>query len=1008
MDRLHKFMVSSSALAIAAIGLNSSPSFAQDIGAQPSVEAVTVTGSRISIAGYEAPSPVTVIDSAQLQRDAKLNIVDSIVQLPAVGPSETPNNGTLSGDFSQGDASLSVVNLRNLGVDRTLVLFDGQRVVSSNLFGGGVDLSTIPADLVKRVDVVTGGASAAYGSDAVAGVVNLILDKEFTGWKAEVEGGDTTVMQHRQLKAALTWGTDFDSGRGHLILSGDHTWSPDPVFLREADWYNNAQIVQNTAATSTNGLPYYVHVRNAGSALNAQGGLVTGNTTAGVGGSATANSLAGTQFLTGGAPSQFNFGTVNAANPIFCYAGCSGTPQNYAAGEALLAVPYHASTFFGYGSYQVTPDIKASLQLNYGLFAEENTGGNRTSSVAITADNAFLPQSVAAQFGVLSNGYNTATGLGGSSARPSQTLTVNTNNTNNIDWSKPITMGEVCTTVGVPCLHLNRALTRGVFTLEGTLGNDWSWNAYAQHSQVREHQVAQQDSFGTRYNNAIDAVKVTPTNVGSSGLPIGTIQCRALLSASTAAAANGCVPLDIIGTGVASAAAITYVNPGTDPNSGILNQELIILNQDVFSGSMQGELPWSLPAGKVAVAFGGEYRHEGAAIPYADPNGLTGQYAAGNFRAYSGQYSVEEGFVETDVPVLKDQYVESLNLNMAGRVTNYSTSGLVETWKLGATSQVTDDIKVRGTWSLDIRAPLISELFSPPILAVAQLQYPQNTPSYQGFNGQGGNAALQPEKAVTLTAGIVVTPHWVPGLSLSLDWYNINIHGGIFTTAVQTVINRCLQGQAIYCSGLLFSPTANGGIQPFQVNTFPLNAAAIRTSGLDIQSNYGTDFFSGQLDLRFNANYTDELTQSAIGVTYDSAGALGGPLAYAASTEPKWHGILSATYSEGPWSATVQGRFFGAAVLTNGIQNLPANITRASLSSTGALTVGVGNGNLIDNNNVNPVGYLDLRLSYNWSDGVQTYAAVDNFTNVPRPADGADNVYDILGRVIRVGVRFSQ
>jgi outer membrane receptor for ferrienterochelin and colicin len=129
MIDIRRLMLGSSALAIAAIGCGSGPSFAQDAAAQPPVEAVTVTGSRISIAGYEAPSPVTVIDSAQLQRDAKLNVVDSIVQLPAVGPSETPNNGTLSGDFSQGDASLSVVNLRNLGVDRTLVLFDGQRVV---------------------------------------------------------------------------------------------------------------------------------------------------------------------------------------------------------------------------------------------------------------------------------------------------------------------------------------------------------------------------------------------------------------------------------------------------------------------------------------------------------------------------------------------------------------------------------------------------------------------------------------------------------------------------------------------------------------------------------------------------------------------------------------------------------------------------------------------------------------------------------------------------------------
>ena len=180
--------------------LGMAPALAQE--SSTNVEAVTVTGSRISIQGYEAPTPVTVIGAEQLERDAHMNIMDSITKLPSVGVSETPNNGLLSGDLSQGDASLSVVNLRNLGIARTLVLFDGQRVVSSNIFGGGVDISTIPAELVKRVDVVTGGASAAYGSDAVAGVVNLVLDKTFSGVKANIEGGDSTTVMHRQIKIA--------------------------------------------------------------------------------------------------------------------------------------------------------------------------------------------------------------------------------------------------------------------------------------------------------------------------------------------------------------------------------------------------------------------------------------------------------------------------------------------------------------------------------------------------------------------------------------------------------------------------------------------------------------------------------------------------------------------------------------------------------------------------------------------------------------------------------------
>ena len=149
------------------------------------------------------------------------------------------------------------------------------------------------------------------------------------------------------------------------------------------------------------------------------------------------------------------------------------------------------------------------------------------------------------------------------------------------------------------------------------------------------------------------------------------------------------------------------------------------------------------------------------------------------------------------------------------------------------------------------------------------------------------------------------------------------------------------------------------------------------------------------------------MTQTAIGVTYDSAGCYGRrPFAYASSGLPKARGTLSATYTQGPWSGTIQGRFYGAAVLTNGVENLPSSITPASLSSTGVLTQGIINGNLIADNNINPVGYLDLRLSYQWSPNIRLYGAVDNFTDVPRPEFGNSAVYDVLGRTWRVGVRF--
>jgi len=999
---------SASILALLLGGANlTGPVFAQGAEGPAAVEAVTVTGSRISIEGYQQPTPVTVISVQQMQRDSYVNLDQSLVQLPSVGVSATPSNGVGAANLVQADAGLSTVNLRSLGVSRTLVLFDGQRVGSSNLLNGGVDINLLPSQLVSRVDVVTGGASAAYGSDAVAGVVNLVLNRTFAGFKGSLTYGDSSSVQHREAKIAGTFGADFDGDRGHFIISGDHTWSNDAVFQGQTSWYNNAQLVQNPAATATNGLPWYIPVRNTGAAQFTQGGLITGNTAGGAGSTITANSLVGTQFTVGGAPAPFNFGTVNPVNLNVCYNGCSANAQTSTNATLMLGVPYHASTAFGYLTYNLTPDIQASLQLNYATFAEQNSGTPRTSTLTIAADNAYLPAGIASQLGVLSNGYNAATGTGGTANVPTQNIkvgTINTNNTPPGDYK----VADICNEVGMPCIRVYRTVERGVFGLQGVLGNDWSWNVYAEASQMRERQIAAQDSFGPYYNFAIDAIKVTPTNVGTTRLSIGSIQCRAVVQGNPAAA--GCVPLNVMGTGVASQAAIQYVNPGTNPDSGILNRELIILSQDVFSGAMQGKLPWGLPAGNVAVAFGGEYRHEQGGQFLVPDIDKTAPYPAGNFTAYSGQYSVEEGFLEADIPVLKDSFVQDINVNVAGRITNYSSSGLVQTWKLGATSQIDDNIKVRGAWSLDIRAPMVSELYSPQIVGIGSIIDPRDNKSYQIQNTSGGNPALTPEKAVTTTFGFVLTPTFIPGLSVSLDWYNINIHGGIFTTGSQTEVNRCFQGQTLYCALLTPNPLTSSGATLTSVQATAANAASIRTSGLDIAANYVMDLWSGNLTWELRGNYTDEFTQDAIGIVYDSAGAMGpSPISFASTNLPKARGTLSATYTEGPWSGTVQGRFYGSAVLTNGPENTPPSlVARASLSSTGVLTQGIIPGNLVGGNNIDPVGYLDLRLSYQWSPNIKIFGAVDNFTNVPRPLIASSAVYDVLGRTYRFGVRIDE
>jgi len=999
---LHGFLIGGSAAAI----LAATPAYSQDAtGTAAAPETVVVTGSLITIQGYQAPTPVTVVGVEQLERDSKTDIGDVIRELPSVGASASPNNGVGANNAAQGDAGLDTINLRNLGIQRTLILFDGQRVVSSNLFGGGVDLSTIPTSLIQRVDVVTGGASATYGSDAVAGVVNLIINKSFTGFKGDIQAGDTTTFQHRQAKAEASWGTDFAGGKGHLIVSGSYTSSPDSVFTGQEPYNQGQAIVQNPAARPGNGLPIYIHVLNSGNAQYTTGGLISANTAAGPGGTLAANALKGTAFGPGGTPSSFNYGTVYSST---CYNGCTNNQFNSASAYGLIAVPYHQGTLFAYASYKITPDIQASIQLNYGTNSEKNTATLQQKSFTIYADNPYLPASIASQFGTLTY----PAGTSAATSHPNQSVTVGTSNLNNSGFgtagftNNQMSYGALCQTIGQVCVTNSRQMVRGVFTLEGAIGDDWSWNAYVQHSGVRERQIVRNEPLNANLAFATDAITVTAANVGASGLPIGSIQCRAILQGNPAAA--GCAPLNVIGEGTASRAAWQYINPGQTP-TGRLNQELIVLNQDVLHASMQGVLPWSLPAGKIAVAFGGEYRHEqgGIIASRTDNGGATTAWGAGNFVPYQGQYTVEEGFLEVAAPILKDQFVQSLDLNAAGRFTNYSTSGAVQTWKLGLTSQVNDDLKLRTTWSLDIRAPIISELFSPGAPASQQCVYQPGTAQYPCYQLQAGNPSLQPEKAVTVSGGVVLTPHWVDGLSISADWYSINLHGGIYSTPYQTVINRCVAGgDPVYCSALS-QPNASG--QPTLVFVGPLNAASISTSGLDFQGNYRMDLFDGILNWAVTGNMTSQYNQSALGIDYDEAGATG-TNSYLGTGVPKWRGNLSATYIEGPWSATVQGRFLGAMRYTNGNQGLPG-LVQASVSASGVLTAGnVYNADQIDTNSIHPVAYLDLRGSYRLNENLNLYAAIDNVTNVPPPYTGGQGgtaIYDYLGRSIRLGVRFS-
>jgi len=993
---------------------------AQQASAENS-ETVVVSASRISIAGYQEPTPVSVIDSGQLQQAANADIGQTLRQLPMMGTAQSPQNGTQGNAGNSGAVGISSINLRNLGVTRTLVLVDGQRQVWAGV-QYGVDLNTIPNSLIQRVDVVTGGASAAWGSDAVAGVVNLVINKNFTGFKASVDLQDTGQDLRRQYGFTVTHGFDFLGDRAHVEWAFNYTDSPNTAYMAQLHWFNNPAQVANPAynAVTNPNVPKNIIIQGAGNS-STPGGIINGGVT-NTGAASTA--MNGIQFGPGGAISNFvapncNF-YANANLPPFqatttsrSNTGCFGGSTNQSLSPSqigLATYPLLTETAFFYGSYKVNSDIQAGLMLQYSKVGATGSSLTIQQNAVIQRDNAFLPPALLTQMQNANLRTFTITSVGTASTQGGF-----------IQPTPGVGVEQFANAVGTPVEITNRQLYRGAFNLNGALGNDWSWNANVQHSETHLHEHYTSIEITQNYANAIDSVFAPAGN--ALGVPANTIVCRSSLSNPT----NGCVPLNPFGLNQITPQAVNYIVDHND-------YYFLNMQEDTAGASMQGILPWDLiGAGAPSTAFGVEYRKE-TMVSTADPLGAQGALGGGNFIPVRGQYNIIEGFGELNIPLLKDSFVDSLDGNMAGRITDYSTSGMVETWKLGLTSQINEDIRARGTLSFDIRAPNLAELFNVIPASGGQVDYLTGNTAAVALSMAAGNTALKPEKAITWSVGLVLTPHWIPGLTMSFDWYNINVKNIIVSPSTTFERTACLAGTPTpdgipsvkgtnyaggagnpnagtgYCANWRYNPTNPAiatasnpnGLQ--YLYTFPYNNGFLMTSGLDFNADYQMDLFDGNLGLHLAGNYTDEETETLFGVTdpatgqqatYDFAGSLSNGSLF--SGVPKLHFNLSATYNEGPWSGTVQTRYLSSAHLVNG------------------WTSGVQ----VNDNSVPEIAYLDLRASYKWNDNIQFYASVDNALDIPPPSTVSyspsnnaytttnPSVYDVLGRMYHAGIRFS-
>ena len=939
------------------------PAFAQTApaataAADPAAEeaetsVITVTGSRIARTGYDAPTPVSVVTEAELKAEPQANIGDYVNTLPSVRGSQT--SSTNSGSLSNGQAGIATVNLRNLGAARTLVLIDGQRSVASSPVGF-VDTQTVPQGLIKGVEVVTGGASSAYGSDAVAGVINFALNRDFKGFRAEYEFGITDYGDTPNHTFRITSGFDFADGRGKLLLAGDY-FTQKGVDTYDRPWQESGFFqIDNPAFVAGNGQPERLVQAGIGTYQFTPGGIIN------------SGPLRGTYFgqITNGQASlnQFTYGPNRGQ---WMVGGDFRVSREGHWNSNSLSPDEERGNIFGRLSFEVSSAFVPFVQYSYSGYSGQSFYQQTPSTgITIQRDNAFLPTALVTDM--------TARGL--------TNISIGTSN------------------AGLPAAGSNN--TRDVYRFvagadgEFELGKgNWKYAAYYQVGIAKTNELLTNTWLNSRVTLAQDAVRAPAGN--AAGIAAGTIVCRSTLTAPT----NGCVPLNRIGVGGVTQAAIDYVfNNGQQP------QRFQTLRQDVAAINVSTNELFDTWAGPVSFAFGGEYRRE-RVDGSVDPQFNSG-WLYGNYLVTKGSYDVKEAFVETVVPLAK-----GLDFNGAIRVTDYSTSGSVTTWKAGATWQVIDDFKLRVVRSRDIRAPNLNELFAPGTArtnTVNVLQPGGAQRTDQFLEQITGNSTLQPEVALTWGVGGVFTPSFLPGFAASVDYFDIDLSGAISNITAQTTTTLCLeQNRQDLCQFITFNGTPGPASPITSIKLVPFNFASVKVRGIDLEASYRFDLGGGKATLRgLVSHYIDNIIDNGIDVARDLAGQNAG----GGDATPSWNYRLTANYEIDSWSFNLVGRGFSGGVYDN---NFIECTTGCPASTPAART--------INNNQIAGQWYVDASITKKVKLGgskVDLFLYVRNLlnsdpvlvgngptgNNTPAYPMTNRNLYDVLGRVYRMGVRF--
>ena len=825
--------------------------------AQDDVEEVVVTGTRIADPNVTSSSQITSIDGEELLVRGITRVEDYLNDLPQISPGQSITN-------SNGASGTATANLRNLGCSRTLVLMNGRRMVSGTTGGGNcADLNTVPTLLLDKVEVLTGGASSVYGSDAVAGVVNFILDDEFVGMKSSFYHG---FYQHKNdnsslrdlvasydyalapkdvttgdtEKVSVAFGGEIDGGKGHITAFMEHT-DTKPILQGE---YDISACALRSGFSGCGGSSTIPPGRWADFGGYSAGGFVNVDPT-----------ITGVDFKVLG--NEF----VPRAGQAYNY-----NPTNF------FQRPDDRFNSGFFGKYEVSDNAEVYVDMTYmksesnAQIAYSGTFGNIT---ALPCYNAFLSEQQ----------YNAAcgdwTGMGGDHAPDFASGAAALAYLANLDLA--VGDGSILG-YKAPLYSLKRNVEgnprQSIFAyksftqtvgVRGDINDNWSYDAYYQTSNVVYNNEYRNDLSVTAINRAVDVVSV-------NGVPT----CVSALNGTD----STCVPYNLFQGGLPGDQGIQGVlDGGQELQSYIANSTYINGDgeQTTFTAYVTGDTGYSIPGapGNVSVVAGFESRELSSDFRPDLPSRTGDRSGSGGATLpLGGTYDVDEFFVELGIPV-----TDTVSMDAGFRSADYSTGNDTTAAKLGAFWTVNDKVSVRGSFQTSQRHANLAELYqgigqglvdldydpcgidpdtgAPPIATQAQCEntgLPANlygtdlkSPADQYNIQTGGNPNVKPEESESITIGVVLNP--MDGLTLTVDYFDITVEDGIGTVSPKTALDKCIEtGAAAFCNLINRNPVngslwLTGGYISAQIT----NISEEQTSGIDVIFDYSVDTNWGPL-----------------------------------------------------------------------------------------------------------------------------------------------------------------